>query len=263
MEQTQQNGVAEKSPNPILIFRHCRLNDVYISDCDLRFFSFYKSSFDLARFHSNSWGRTPEAKRKLLEEIWLERRENLATDEQKEEFNDKYYIKDLKDRREIATLYRRLKAAHDRTKDFAEAGHFYYQECEALRYYYRHEQKGALAKIRAALYYAYKLIAGYGEKPLRAFNWLVCSLSFFAVVNSSTGIYRLNGGTDPVLTRNLTDAIVFTCLRLIPINLFPFQQNLYQPHGFIGMMTALLNSLVPLVLVTFVLLGLKRRFRRY
>lgn len=249
--------------NLILIFRHCRLNNVYFSDCDLRFFSFYKSSFDEARFHSNRWGQTPEAERKLIEEEWLERRQKLIDPQAIDKFNESYHIYDLNDRREIATLYRRLKCAHDRTKDFVESGHFYYQECEALRYYYRHEQKGAPARARAALYYFYRCIAGYGEKPLRAFIWLVSLLVVFALANCCIGIYRLNRGADPELTRNLADAVVFTCLRLIPLNLFPFQQNLYEPRGFIGMMTALLNSIVPLVLVTFVLLGLKRRFRRY
>ncbi len=212
---------------PIFIFRYCNLKDVYFSNNQMQLFSFYKSAFDEARFISSDWGKYNKRNNVLSEEILFEklkkledteknRKENLkkseitqnnkkniekikvkkdssdeTNNEKEKNFREKYFVEDLNDYLEIASLYRRMKTALDKTKDYPEASKFYYNEFEMRRNYFKqHWQKHPL---RLLLYSLYKWFVGYGERAGRSFLWFLFFIFSFAALYFFTGYYDFHG----------------------------------------------------------------------
>ena len=80
-------------------------------------------------------------------------------------------MEDLDSYNEIATLYRRFKTALDRTKDYADAGLFYFNELEMKRKHFRslfkwrNKFKKWGIKSNYILYTLYKIFMGYWARP--------------------------------------------------------------------------------------------------
>ncbi len=200
-------------PNLIFLFRYCYLKDVYFIDSDSSILSFYKSFFDEAIFISSRWNYLkdkilllfPYKRKHVIIEDYLINvilamgakktkpiEERLANDK----YFKRYQIEDLSGLDEIAGLYRRFKTALDGTKDYIQAGWFYFNEFEMLRLYYK-QVDGTLSKSKYFLYTLYKYFAGYGEKPLWSFFWLTIftfTISIFNLLNGS------NSGTVLLIT---------------------------------------------------------------
>jgi len=133
---------------PIVIFRYCQLKDTYFTNSNIILFSFYKSSFDQARFISCRWGenkdtipiipyiknKTYDRKNIIREEELFDEIKKLESDgEKKRKLIEDYQIEDLSRREDIAALYRRMKTALDNTKDYQQASWFYFNEFEMKR----------------------------------------------------------------------------------------------------------------------------------
>ena len=58
-------------------------------------------------------------------------------------------------------------------------------------------------------------------------------------------------------------SIVFTFYRLIPVNYMPSTKSTITQVGLHGLVLALLNTLVLILMVVFIGIGLKRQFRRF
>jgi len=278
----------------IMVFRNCQLKNVFFANNDMSLFSFYKSSFDEAIVSSSEWRSKADnilffkyiRMNIIPEEILLDKHPVVASI---------YDLEDLKGYRDIATLYRSMKTALDRSKDYQEASWFYFNEMEMKRlaiienvnencFQLNNPQKRpiltAFQRIklifgRQSIYWSYKTFAGYGEKPLWSFYWF----AFFSIILS--GINLINGiekvvsgeGGPPLHTIKFSQGVsgwsdiaavfLYTISRVIPANYFGSRASEYYAIGNSGSLIAFVNAVILVVLVIFIGVGLKRHFRRF
>lgn len=293
--------------SPAILFRYCCLKDVYFSDSEMALFSFFKSSFfEEAIYVSCKWmsrierssviDRTGFVRRNLLfEQILMEQTEHkgkMAAD--RDEIRKFYLCEELRDYWELANLYRRMKTAFDRTKDYENAGRFYYNEIDmkvkALKAEIRDDWSGTKGwrKFRVLggisnwiLHWGYQRMAGFGEKPLFALGWFFASLLGFAGLNLLNGIRVGNRVVNYSIQITNLDAwcnfacwsfwkdyltsVVFSIYRVLPISYLPFEKGQFAlaEFGLWDIFVSLLNSLVLAILLVFFGMGLKRNFKRY
>jgi len=137
-----------------------------------------------------------------------------------------------------------MKTSLDNTKDYFEAGWFYYNELEMKRLMLKEviKNKSFFESIAERLQYRfygmYKLFAGYGEKPLRISIWFwVFAAIIFPVIHVSNGLSVklldkavLNINFDfsktemllkPQFWQDFLYAVVFSLYHVIPFNLLP------------------------------------------
>ena len=287
----------DKLISPIFIFRYCQLRDVYFSNVDMSHFSFYKSTFDEAHFFSTQWKSVkdtvlsiPFQRRNVIgDEMLFSYSKKIGGSLESMVIDQHYEIEYVREFKEIANLYRRLKTALDRTKDYEEAGWFYFNEVEMKRLALKEnrQKSNGLLKIKEVglfgLYYIYKILAGYGGRPLWSFVWFCIFGFFFAFVHTLSGLKLPNGKTfnyDLLLNshgvKNLftldfliglakdgLTALIFSLTRLIPISYLPYLRQEFSPLGIDGLTWAFANSFVLILMVTFIAIGLKRHFKRF
>jgi len=288
----------EQSPlkNPSIIFRSCQLKDVYFSANDMTLFSFHKSSFDQALFTSSRWGEARDKilcfryrrKNVIFEEQILTHLENRVDgDDERRRIRGVYRVEDLRDYEEVASLYRRMKTALDGTKDYQEAGWFYFNEFEMKRLALKDRLKNRswISRLfsRLSLYNMYKAFAGYGEKPLWSFIWFWIFSALFAWLHLLFGLNAPDGKyinydvsislqglknfvSSGFLCQLIKDGfytLAFALYRVIPVSYLPYQRSDFSPSGLDGLLLSLLNTAVLILMVVFIGIGLKRHFRRF
>jgi len=245
--------------SPVIIFRYCNLKDVYFTNNDISLFSFYKSAYDEARFYSCEWKKQSGRRKNIIcDEELYKKVESIKERKEKEKFKKDYEIEDLNGYNEIATLYRRFKTSLDNTKDYAEAGHFYFNECEMKRKYFKSlKWKGNFwDKLRGKLYWLCKIFMGYGERPLWSFSWfLIFGIIIFPIA------HIINGLDVPLGETLCLAAIKYTFSRFLPSTYLPEKWVYIESTG--SGFVPFLNSLVLILFVIFIGIGLKRHFRRF
>lgn len=174
------------------LIRYCDLQKVFFTNCQMSLFSFYKSIFHEAIVVSSRWSNERLSYFKVIKYD----RNNILFEDAYYTYNEKnkdvilakekYQFEDFDSRLYIANMYRDLKVALDNTKDYQQAGYFYFNEFEMLRLHYSKE-KGLKAKSKYFLYTTYKYLAGYGEKPLWSFIWLVFTTLLLSMLNLLIG----------------------------------------------------------------------------
>ena len=187
----------------VIAFRNCNLKDTLFSNCLMSLFSFYKSNFDSAIFISSKWNHTKErnmllpfVRKNIIFEDYFFSKLAPPSDEQNHNLlKGYYYFFELKSFDEIANLYRRFKVALDNTKDYEQAGWFYFNEYEMKRRASLEDsdKEDNWIKIgnkykrksipKYIMYSLYKLFAGYGEKPLWSFYWFLFTAFIFSIIN--------------------------------------------------------------------------------
>ncbi len=296
LPRRDENEPLAKPRIPAFLFRYCQLKDVYFTDNQLDFISFYKSSFDEAHFVSGLWGEFEERllgmrfKRKnIIGDELLKRCSFKAYESGQVNWRSEYDIGDYFDYNEVAVLYRRFKTTLDKAKDYQRAGWLYFNEFEMKRLALVEElsqsklSKNLNDRGRYLLYSLYRIAAGYGEKPLWSFVWFCLLTPAFAVVHllsgltidgsfvvnydvslSSKGIANFfDAGFLSTLVKDYGTSLVFALYRLIPIGYLPSGGLQIAPMGADGLLWSFLNSVVLILLVTLTGVGLKRHFRRY
>ncbi len=184
-----------------------------------------------------------------------------------------------------------MKVALDRAKDFSEAGWFYFNEFEmkrqALRKNLREDKKWfsrtkerILNLLKYDLYFTF---AGYGEKPFWSFLWLLMFTFLFAPLHLLSGLQV--GKATPINTPinytfspnleglkslfswqfggNFLTALIYSLYRIIPVSYLPKTTTSMTPIGLDGLFLSLINTLVMILMLSFIIIGLKRRFRRF
>ncbi len=265
----------------VLAFRNCNLNDIYFTNNDMSLLSFYKSAYENAIFNSNRWDNVKESifsfkhnRRSLIFEDQLLNQINNLNTSRKKIILELYSLEDINSFEEIATLYRRFKVALDNTKDYEQAGWFYFNEYEMKRRAFKEQ-----SRPKYIVYSLYKLFAGYGEKPLWSFYWFLILLMGFTFANLFSGIklatgsiinydfsFSLNGLTNLFTSSFWLDvyySFLFTLFRIIPISYLPVSKEQFLPIGGDGYFLAFLNTAILILFITFIAIGLKRIFRRF
>ena len=74
---------------------------------------------------------------------------------------------------DIEALALQLKESLERTKDPIPAGDFHFAAMEMKR----EQAKDQKRKWRARGLWIYKMLSGYGERPVRAFIWFLCTIA--------------------------------------------------------------------------------------
>ncbi len=227
--------------DPAILFRHCNLKDVFFTNSSMELFSFFTSAFyDQAQFTRRHWRPIKEGIFKWLPKwhqryapifeefaldrlVWLQHEESDRADNNVPEpsghrtardYYREYALKGVTGYRDVAQIYRALKAAIDAEKDYRGAGRLYFNEFEMKRLAYKEQdvqnqrlpylmkehskqdssaddlpdkrsmgfwrRRGASAKW--FIYSIYKFIAGYGERPAWTFLSLLLSLLFVSTV---------------------------------------------------------------------------------
>jgi len=290
----------ELSSKPIFIFRHCVLKDIYFTDNDMTLFSFYKSSFDRARFISSTWNSYPDhitlnmirynRNNVIPEDIFIRiiKSRQMKGKKSKELINQ-FRLEGLNNFEDVASLYRRMKTALDNTKDYQQASWFYFNEFEMKRLALEDVIENNPSRIKKIikkifskyiLYISYKIFAGYGEKPLWSFLWLVIFSIFFALLHFLSGLDPIGVQVSPPtigihhydsiqefislrFLRDIAISFIHSLSRAIPVNYLGVSPSGYWDSGLYGQIITFLNSVVLLILLIFIGIGLKRHFRRF
>jgi hypothetical protein len=307
LEDEKSDGAA--IPHAYILFRYCQLKDVYFAKNDMKLFSFYKSTFDGARFFSSEWGNQKEAigkimskilpflkydrKNILYEEKLLTALKRLKDDNEISKIKENYRLDDINGYEDVGTLYRSMKTALDNSKDYQEAGWFYFNEFEmkrlALIDKIREESKksdGSPKRFRRAfksilskrpLYCVYKVFAGYGEKPLWSAIWFVIYSALAAIFQLFSGI-QLKVGTKIInydlssnigtlfsgqLWCDICETWKYSVYRLIPNNYFTAKDSIFIPIDDWGVFLTIVNTVILALFIVFIGIGLKRHFRRF
>lgn len=179
-------------------------------------------------------------------------------------------------------MYRNMKSALDAAKDFANAGEFYFNECEMRRIGFR-ESADWRDKLWWLAYSLYYWMAGYGERPLWSFGWFVVFTMVFAVLHmwhgfAITASNRIGYSFDfsCIGWRNISrlsfwgewlgdlpSAMILALYRIIPTGYMPKDYLAFQPNvDAAGLLLIVLNSAVLLLFLTFIFIGLQRQFKR-
>jgi len=187
-----------------------------------------------------------------------------------------FFLEDLVSLEEIATLYRRFKNSLDNTKDYEQAGWFYFNEFEMRRKACIENSKSKFRKLkpRHMLYSMYRVFAGYGEKPLLSTFWFFLFWTMFSVLNMFSGIqlsdgrlinYNVNFDFSEVYNpiKDFGYSALFTITKIIPADFFPLLKDNYNHIGPDGLILSLLSSVILILFIVFIGIGLQRIFRRF
>jgi len=275
---------------PIIAFRYAVLKDVYFSNNDFGLFSFYNSVFfEEAIFARNRWYRKRERVVGFLpfpryyrgfqvkEELLLDKPSSHSETDR----NSVIGVNLPGGYFSIALLYNRLKTAADRIKNYQAASYYYFNELEMRRRGYgqwMHDSTNLPSRMIACrnyvVYEAYRIFAGFGEKPVWSFIWFWIFTCLFSTLHMFNGInalgrrinYDLN--SFPPLTELISDfgyAVIYSLYRVIPSTYLPYQADAFSPasYDFWTLLLSFLNTVVLILMIIFTGMGLKRHFRRF
>ena len=177
-----------------------------------------------------------------------------------------------------------MKTSLDRTKDYEQSGWFYFNEFEMKMKAVQKLLNGRniLRRIfsRISLYNLYKVLAGYGERPLWSFCWFLIFTFVFAILHMLSGLDPVGlESSSPTINfgkyssfsqcisseflKDFSSAFVFSASRAIPVNYLGVSPSGYWDSGLYGQVITFFNSLILFILVIFIAIGLKRHFRRF
>ena len=148
---------------PLFDFRNTRFSESTI----MRNAKLNKALFNFSRAELVDFTGV-QFSQKIYEETLLEKDE--LNEEEKEYCPENW--------KEVSTIYRKLKQAHQRYGDYGKAGEFYYREMECKKKELR-TKRFSLDWFKSFGYSFLKHSCGYGEKPLRVLrNWLILIFGF-------------------------------------------------------------------------------------
>ncbi len=265
---------------PILTieFEYCHLQDCYFIENMMHYFSFRHTLVKEIIFINNRWaGDSTSIKNILYDDMHINTKLNYASA--------------ASEPRRIRELYIQLKEAHDRNKDYENAGWFYFNQMEIIRKIYLYQYYGLPCgliiqnikfrylknKLAAFFFWIYKIISGYGQKPVRSFCFFLIALMVFAWFHlyhgfTKSGIlieYSFREGTYQSIWTVICDysnAIVLAFSNILPLrNYFYGSGNSpYIPsQDFFGFVLSWFNTVILLAFVSLIFMGLKRQFKRY
>ncbi|MHB8068847.1 MAG: hypothetical protein ACYDIC_13230 [Desulfobaccales bacterium] len=99
----------------------------------------------------------------------------------------------------VERLYRQLKINYEEERDFKRVGDFHYGEMEM------HRRGSPWRQWLPSWYNFYRVLSGYGERPLRAFIWLLLLIPAWAGLLWGLGFGQAGSQT----TINYGDALLF------------------------------------------------------
>ena len=156
---------------------------------------------------------------------------------------------------DIEVLALQLKESLERTKDPITAGDFHFAAMEMKRYKAMDDGR----KGRAAALWLYKMLSGYGERPLRALVWLLITIGIAAIIFGASGL-----DFGPALFEAIKCSLPFkfdtvTAGQTIDLGKLISYET---PGSIFRHWLGLIETFVGTALFAFFLLALRRRFKR-
>ena len=285
---------------PLIKFRFCSLKDIYFIQDDMFLFSFHSSYFDVAMFISCNWGqmKTRMTRRNIIfEENFINYINCYKPSVELKSKLIRFQLGNIT-YDDVAALYRRMKTALDRTKDYQEASWFYFNEFEMKRKAMEEEienskpkwkilrwqpciwlnQQRKKAFSRYCLYFAYKVFAGYGEKPLWSFWWFWFSTVVFSFIHLFTGLFKqtripqefhyslfelFSNFITAQFWKDFLESFIYAISRVLPISYVSTSPSECAPFTTLGNIASVFNTIILIILIIFIGIGLKRHFRRF
>jgi uncharacterized protein YjbI with pentapeptide repeats len=153
----------------------------------------------------------------------------------------------------VQQLYDQLRMNYEETGRYHEAGDFFVGAMEMRR-------KGKREKwlIRKALFW-YKWISLYGERPARAFGWLIVLLFFFGVIYSSCNLEPVKDISETIMTSGFGRGLMISLSNLTLGRIDPLFSVLDPVWGNIWKFA---ETILGGVVLSLFLLAMNRKFRR-
>lgn len=125
-------------PDILVLFRYCILDKIFFDNNLMSCFSFFQSVYESAIFYNNRWlhkgtnqvsiiTKKIDRSNVLFEDLFLN---GIIEGAEEQSKKAEYKLEELQNHEQIAFLYRKFKTSLDTTKDFSQAGKFYYNEFE-------------------------------------------------------------------------------------------------------------------------------------
>jgi hypothetical protein len=241
------------------ILERCIIQKPYlfsISHSDLSNSGFQATDISSINFIANSWRKEKQKKIEILDH----RLAKSGTAYGNKELPHYMVLPE-----ECAETYRQLKKNFESKGNFIDAGDFHYGEMEIRRL-----SGGALEKY-FSLYAFYKLLSGYGEKPLRSITVFLIMLLSLALFQLSTGFifndslidYRiseidLNQCTFYSLFQDFLISIKLTFANLTLRNI----SNLTMAENTFNILLWIFESIFGPIQLALIILSIKRKVRR-
>jgi len=168
----------------------------------------------------------------------------------------------------IAQVYKRLRANYEENLNYAEAGDFHIGEMEMRR-------KGEKKPFNKIIISLYKFISNYGESYWRPLVfWILPILILFPVLFMYSGIEKVSSGQTSVIdydfdisSISLNESVSYlkdyTKSFVYSFSVFSLvREKQYKPIDDKGYFLLVAESIASPVLIAFLFLALRRRFRR-
>ncbi|MCP4581850.1 MAG: pentapeptide repeat-containing protein [candidate division Zixibacteria bacterium] len=290
-----------------LVFRYCDLSRVYFVSCNMTYLSFFKNSLNQALFIANTWSHNSDnilffkyiRQNIIPEENFLRAKRKVTDKKSIGKIETDYAIEELKYYNNVSAIYGSLKTLSDYAKDYQQASRFYFNEFEMKRRHLEEQIESSKPKwkifrwqpciwfnqqrkkifSRYLLFFSYKVLAGYGEKPLWSSIWFAVFSIIFSFVHLFSGlfkqtrtplqemqynvIYLFSDIQTTQFWKDFVESLIYTVSRVLPVSYISTSPTDCYPFTTLGKIASVFNSVILIILVIFIGIGLKRHFRRF
>ncbi len=206
------------------------------------------TDFSGVRLGQVNWGeRDPEEKRLII------------YDEKKADAEGSH--------REVSYIYKQLRVIYEKTGRYFNAGDFFFGEMEMRR---RQADEGSIIK---ALLYLYRLISGYGERPIKAFCCFLGTPVLFTLFYFFSGLknsprmdknyinYDVSWSLpffDLVFWKDLLNTLFFSIHNAVLGRTF----TTLMPEGIVSTVLCIFENIIGVIFLSLFILAMNRKFRR-
>ncbi|MCC5850229.1 MAG: pentapeptide repeat-containing protein [Verrucomicrobia bacterium] len=245
---------------PISIgFDNCSLEGALFKKCDFGKIYTFTSSIYGSRFVQCQWPKV-NGRQVHAEEIYLNSCPSGTTPKK---------IKGMLEAlgsREVINLYSRFVKVFDDQRQYALANEFYFSEMEAKR-------KNTHSRAVKSLLWVYKELSWYGHRPLRSLCVCFGLVTFFTFYASLTGLsidkqvsnYFSTPSSPAYVLHYLGNCLKYSIGMLVPLRLFEFSGNdtYLASSSFLSYVVTLLYAISVNISAYFVIVGIRRHFKRF
>jgi uncharacterized protein YjbI with pentapeptide repeats len=260
---------------PHLSFNYCNLTNSYFERCSFSNISLFTSIFEGARYILCRW---PERKRGLSRrrQIIFEDGYVHARQDRRLKGSVKRKLEHI-DLSEVSSLYNQFKNAFDKLKRYDLSGEFYYNELNLRMEQYREKNK-----VRWLLFFLFKRVSWFGQRPGSCVVWLVGAVLAFSVYSLLSGVavnpevgghvikYKVDLQNISVLLESSFWSDFSTAFRYSLEKVFPFKLVTFTDQKIFSVQTGLgtfcvtaIYTILANLWVYFAVIGMRRHFKRF
>uniref|UniRef100_A0A7C6A8K1 Pentapeptide repeat-containing protein n=1 Tax=candidate division WOR-3 bacterium TaxID=2052148 RepID=A0A7C6A8K1_UNCW3 len=255
--------LVEENVPPIILLRDLRFwenGHLILEDFDVSLTSFWQTNFHIIRPRIDLI-RVDWKDKVIIDDIFKRPKESENfTEENKLIYGPIESLNKRKQAEEIERCYRQIRLAYEARGEYPDAGDFYLLEMDA--------RKIKLNDVfLLCLHYLYAWVSNYGESISRAFGWLIgvflvsTILFAFAGFSHQKETFRLLPQFD--ISNILGTLKILLASSVAIINAITLgRMEIYAPENIWGSVIFYSARIFGLIILTLLLLAIRRRFRR-